>query len=212
MKDNILRATLHPSETRWVGNLYQYDYGQRIIFSGVDLPESYEVHFANSETGVSVTVLGDETGVDIPDALLLTGEEIFIWVFLHSGLNDGETVYKARITVTRRAEITHEEPTPVQQDEITQLIAALNRAVEESETNVTHYPIIQNGIWMIWDAETGDYVSSGINATGPKGDTGERGETGEAGPPGPRGDPGEESVMVGTLISGNMYRLGLERV
>lgn len=241
LRDNVLRVMLQPIGTKRVGNLHQYDYGQRIVFLGAPLPEAYEVHFANAETGTAVTMIGDGTGVDIPDALLLTGEDIWVWVYLHAGDADGETVYKARITVIRRAEITHEEPTPVQQSEITRLVAALNKAVEESEENVSHYPVIENGIWMVWDADAGEYTSTGISATGPKGDTGEKGEKGDTGAKGDKGDkgetgeqgiqgergpqgiqglkgdkgdkgdPGEESVMVATQITENLYRLSLGR-
>ena len=117
------------------GMLFQYDYGQRIVFGGVDLPQAYEVHFSNQKMGKSVTVIGDVTGVDIPDAMLLTGQDVHVWLYLHQGESDGETVYYARIAVRQRAKPTHETPTPVQQDEITQAIAALNAAVESTEAD-----------------------------------------------------------------------------
>lgn len=41
---------------------------------------------------------------------------------------------------------------------------------------------------------------------GPRGDQGPRGETG------PKGDPGVESVLTAVQITGNQYRLGLERM
>lgn len=58
-------------------------------------------------------------------------------------------------------------------------------------------------------------------AQGPEGPRGATGETGAQGPEGPRGatgatgaqgEPGLESVLVGTMISGNKYQLGIERV
>ena len=113
--------------------LYQYDYGQRLILSGVELPESYEVHFSNSETGSSKTSVGNATGVDIPDEFLTSGENVHVWLFLHDGESDGETEYKGVINVYKRARPTNAAPTPVQQDAITQAIAALNAAVTESE-------------------------------------------------------------------------------
>ena len=119
------------------GMLFQYDYGQRIVFGGVDLPQAYEVHFSNQKMGKSVTVIGDVTGVDIPDAMLLTGQDVHVWLYLHQGETDGETVYYARIAVRQRAKPTHETPTPVQQDEITQAIAALNAAVEATEADAS---------------------------------------------------------------------------
>ena len=223
------------------GVLFQYDYGQRMIFTAEQaLPSAYEVHFSNTESeGFGIAMIGDENGVDIPDALLLTGDAVWFWVYLHTGADDGETVYRGRIWVIRRAEAEHEEPTPVQQSEIEQLVNALNRAVEQSEANVEHYPVIQDGMWMIWDAALEEFVSTGISATGPKGDKGEPGDKGDTGnginstvlnpdytltitftdgttyttPPirGEKGDPGEESVMVATQVTENQYRLGLGR-
>ena len=63
--------------------------------------------------------------------------------------------------------------------------------------------ISPDGTWMIWDKDAGEFVDSGVDAIGPKGDPGETGpegpqgpkgdpgETGPAGPQGPKGDPGE---------------------
>lgn len=115
------------------GELFQYDYGQRLIFEGVELPVAYEVHFSNKEHGESKTSIGDSTGVDIPDEYLLTGENIHVWLFLHDGEDDGETEYHGIISVHKRAKPKNAEPTPVQQDVITQTIAALDDAVEEVE-------------------------------------------------------------------------------
>lgn len=112
--------------------LYQFDYGQRLIIDGVDLPQTYEVHFSNAEFGDSTTSLGDNTGVDIPDIYLTTGKDVYAWLYLHTGTEDGETVFKFVIPVRKRAMITDAQPTPVQQDVITQAIGALNVAVEET--------------------------------------------------------------------------------
>ena len=114
--------------------LYQYDYGQRIVFEGFNLPDTYEVHFANTfRNGFTYTVLGDKDGVMIPDACLLTGKEIYVWVFLHETTEDGETVYHVQIPVISRPYISNTEPTPVQQNIITQAIAVLREASSTSK-------------------------------------------------------------------------------
>lgn len=151
---------------------YQYDYGQKLVFRGVTLPESYEVHFSNSENGDSKTQLGDSSGVTIPDEYFTSGENIYAWIYLHDSQSDGRTVYRIKIPVQKRPEITDDEPTPVQQDLITQAIAALNTAVQESERNVSLYPKIIDGYWYLYDATEDDYVNTGVSATGLKGDTG----------------------------------------
>ena len=77
--------------------LYQWDYGQILKITGIPLPEAYEVHFSNSETGGStLTQIGDATGVTIPDELLTTGSDIWAFLYLHEGENDGETEIKSR--------------------------------------------------------------------------------------------------------------------
>lgn len=116
------------------GNLYQYDYGQKLIIYGAVLPETYEVHFSNEQYGSSKTVLGDSTGVVIPDEYLTSGDNIHVWIYLHDGDADGETEYHGIINVIKRAKPTDQEPTPVQQDVITQAIAALNAGAARAET------------------------------------------------------------------------------
>lgn len=117
-------------------NLYQYDYGQKLILEGLDLPAYYEVHFANAECAAESTVMiGDTTGVDIPDEYLASGDAVFAWVFLHETGTDGETRYTVEIPVTSRPEIPYIIPTPEQKDVIDQAIEALNGAVGVAEEN-----------------------------------------------------------------------------
>lgn len=146
--------------------LYQYDYGQKLVIEETQLPMAYEVHFANSESEKSKVVIGNSEGVAIPDEYLLTGEPVYVWVFLHDGENDGETEYRGMIPVIERPEATDIPVTPVEQDLITQTIAALNAAVERSDTNVEHYPKVVDGYWYVWDAEAGDFVNTGVDAEG----------------------------------------------
>lgn len=113
--------------------LWQYDYGQVLKIEGLDLPQAYEVHFSLTEKGGrAVEQIGDASGVIIPDALLQAGTPIYAFLFLHTGLNDGETEYKITIPVKQRPQPSNDVPTPVQQDVITQAIAALNQAVEDT--------------------------------------------------------------------------------
>jgi hypothetical protein len=107
-----------------------------LVFRGIELPENYEVHFSNRDvSGESKAMLGNADGVAIPDEYLLTGNNVYAWVFLHDTADDGETVYKVTIPVAKRAEPSDSEPTPVQQDIITQAIALLNTAVESASTS-----------------------------------------------------------------------------
>lgn len=131
MRGNTVKLTMSPWRVNNSLALYQYSYGQRLIIEGLELPETYEVHFSNSDLGHSKTMIGTSEGVDILDEYLVTGEPIHVWVFLHVGETDGETVCHGIIPVIPRAEPTNEPPTPQQQDVITQTIAVLNAGVSE---------------------------------------------------------------------------------
>ena len=117
--------------------LSQYDYGQVLYISGVNLPEAYEVHFSNASIGSATTCIGNDVGVAIPDMYLVTGKDVHAWIYLHTGEEDGETLYHIRIPGIRRAKPTDQDPTPVQQDVITQAIAALNVAVIETRDSAS---------------------------------------------------------------------------
>lgn len=127
---NVIKAILRNGVISKTQPLYQYDYGQILQISGVELPSVYEVHFANQQHGESKTMIGGEDGVSIPDEYLLSGQDVWAWVYLHTGADDGETEYSIVIPVIARAKPTDAEPTPVQQGVIEQAIAVLNTAVE----------------------------------------------------------------------------------
>jgi hypothetical protein len=136
LNNNILTVVFGPSRTGQTRKAYQYDYGMVLRFPELNLPVAYEVHFANKETGVdSVTQIGGTDGVSVPDAMFVSGEPVHVWVYLHTGEDDGETVYKAVIPVVKRARPSDATPDPVQQSEIDQAIAALNAAVEQTSAD-----------------------------------------------------------------------------
>lgn len=56
--------------------------------------------------------------------------------------------------------------TPAQLDIISAALASLSQAVVNTEENVSHYPIIQNNTWYVWDAITNEYVSTNVSANG----------------------------------------------
>ena len=113
--------------------LYQYDYGQTVTIEGIELPSTFECHFGNGTAGKATVSIGQDNVVTIPDAYLQTGKSIYGWIYLHTGENDGETEYTFRIPVIERPAPDTTQPTPVQQDVITQTIAALNAGVEQAE-------------------------------------------------------------------------------
>lgn len=132
---NVISAFFGNSRAATTAERYQWDYGQVLRINGITLPHSFQVHFSNTpKVGTSKTAIGTDGAVVIPDEYLTTGKTIYAWIFLHDSATDGETIYSITIPVIPRPQPTDEEPTPVQQSEINQLINALNSGVDKAET------------------------------------------------------------------------------
>lgn len=153
--------------------LYQYDYGQILSFCGVDLPDSYEVHFAKEGDAQTVSVLGNSSGVLIPDMYLTTAKTVYAWLFLHEGEDDGETEYKVTIPVLARPEPSEAQPTPVQQDIITQAIAAMQAAQSEFDAMATADGVEAGKVLTAREVEDGRVTEWGFTEGGGGGGTGD---------------------------------------
>lgn len=140
--------------------LYRYDYGQGLTFPDLDLPAVYEVHFAIGEHGESVTALGDETGVSIPDALLAVGEPISAWIFLHDGGDDGETVRRVTIPVLRRARPGMGSVSPEEQNLLSRAVALLHDALVETKEAADALRQLHAG--DVSFAKTADYAAGTV--------------------------------------------------
>jgi len=103
--------------------LYQYDYGQILVFDDITLPETYEVFFSNNVVQDAAVAIGTSEGVLIPDYYLTTGKNVLAWIFLHEGEDDGETEYVVRIPVRPRSYNSDKDIPPEEQSVITELIA-----------------------------------------------------------------------------------------
>ena len=115
---------------------HQYDYGQALSITGITLPDVFEAHFASVDGTQTVTMLGHDGVVEVPDELFQVAKAIICYIYLHDENTDGRTVYTIKIPVKNRPKPSDVEPTPVQQDIITQAIAALNDAVEQTGQDV----------------------------------------------------------------------------
>ena len=218
MSDNILHVDISGQTAVAERPLYQYDYGQILVFDAVELPSAYEVHFALDPNGTSTTQIGSADGVPIPDAYLLAGKTIYAWVYLHAGEDDGETKYTAIIPVIGRPAISNDQPDPVEQDVITETIAALNagvQAAEDAQEAVENMGVNATTLPAGSAATVTKTVSDGVVTLsfgipkGEKGDTGATGQTGQTGQTGPRGPEGPTGqtgatprISIGTVSTG----------
>ena len=154
-------------------NLAQWDRGQVLKLTGVELPPAYQVEFCNPGDAQTVPMIGNADGVDIPDALLETGKTIIAYIVLHDTESDRESEYWVTILVKPRPEPGDVTPDPEQQTVIDQLIAALDAGVEAAETAeaaaesaASHYPKIENDMWYVWDPFAGEWINTGVSARG----------------------------------------------
>ena len=116
--------------------VYQYDSGMILQISGLDdLPSTFRVDFANTETGQSKTVIGTDGQVHIPYEYFVPGATIHCWL-VWTGEDYTVTRKHIMIPVARRATPTDEEPSPDEQGVIDQAIAALNDAVTQTGQDV----------------------------------------------------------------------------
>ena len=85
--------------------LWQYDYGQRLQIKGLDLPETFEVHFAWKDSEKAKVVIGSTVAgistVDIPNIALEQRRTITAYIYL-SDTTEGETVNTIVLSVNKR--------------------------------------------------------------------------------------------------------------
>lgn len=157
-------------------SLAQWDRGQILKITGVDLPQVYNVEFCCQGDLTTTPMLGGADGVEIPNLLLQRGLPIIAYLVLHEGQDDRETEYWITIYVKQRAMPPSVTPNPEQADIIDQLVAALNEGVTDAENaaaqaeaQVAYYPTVIDGTWHVWDALTESWVDTEVPATGPAG-------------------------------------------
>lgn len=130
----IIEAPFNQRDRRCVvGPLWQYDYGQILKITGIELPENYEVHFSNSPHGFSKPVVGNSEGARIPAEYLKSGANVFAWLYVHQGEDDGSTEYQVEIQVRRRAQPSDVILEPEEMTDVANLIGSMNAALESAK-------------------------------------------------------------------------------
>ena len=117
-----------------------YFYNNGILFkpTDLDLPASYQVHWADSpQASTTLETIGTAEGAPIPDDLWNRSRVIYGWIYLHPTEDSGVTGYEVRIYKNVRAGMPDgTEPTPAEQSTIDQAISALNTAVAKTAQDV----------------------------------------------------------------------------
>ena len=158
--------------------LFQYDYGQKVLIKGLNLPQSFEFHISNSNSpkASSNIFLGNNNEIIIPDEYLTSGEDIYIWIFLHQTTSDGQTRYTINIPIQKRPKAESKEPTQVEQNVINQLISSLEQkvdkistATEQAKDTFLKYPKIVDDYWYAYDIQTKDWINTEVKALGEDG-------------------------------------------
>ena len=158
--------------------LFQYDYGQKVLIKGLNLPQSFEFHISNSNSpkASSNIFLGNNNEIIIPDEYLTSGEDIYIWIFLHQTASDGQTRYTINIPVQKRPKAESKEPTQIEQNVIDQLISTLEQkvdeisaATEQAKDTFLKYPKIIDDYWYVYDIQTKNWINTEVKALGEDG-------------------------------------------
>lgn len=129
---NITEVTFNGAKRTTTKRLYQYDYGQILQFTDLELPEEFEVDFAVDRCGNSETYVGENNQIQIPNKYLTTGNAVVGYIYLHTGEDDGETVYIFTVPVSPRPDRNDPVPSSEQKSRIDVLIERMNEAVDEA--------------------------------------------------------------------------------
>ena len=133
---NIIEVSFGGGSIAYVKVDTAYFYNNGIIFkpTDIDLPASYQVHWADSpQASSTLETIGTAEGAPIPDDLWGRSRVIYGWIYLHPTEDSGVTGYEVRIYKNVRAGLPDgTEPTPAEQSTIDQLISAMNSAVEQT--------------------------------------------------------------------------------
>lgn len=135
MKEKVITVDLKKSKIIRANSQWRYNYGQKLKFTGVELPPTYQVHFSNSVEGEAKTQIGDSTGVLIPPEYFIPGSEIHAWIHLQDE-ESGVTGWEIIIPILKKALPTDQEPDQHETTVIDEAINALNNALETVDDKI----------------------------------------------------------------------------
>lgn len=137
---NVITATFNSGETSAITtSQYQWETGQVLQFSGIDLPATYRVNISNSYHGTSKTQIGTSDGVSIPDVYFATGKYIYVWVVTTYDDDNAEIEYSVTIPIIKTSRPEEYDPDEETETIINQAISALSTALSSFETTTAEF-------------------------------------------------------------------------
>ena len=115
----IIASFKHDQTKVYTKSAHQFDKGQKLIVTGIALPETFEVHISNQrEGGMAYSVIGSAEGVYIPDAMFMSGEYVYAWLYATAENEEGSS---------KGYDVDPEQET-IQEEEVA------SRVIQEGET------------------------------------------------------------------------------
>ena len=195
---NIIEVYPLAGKTAHTAPAWQYDYGQALHINGLELPASYKAEFSNTGRGDAISTVQTTDEITIPAQFLESGASVYVWLVVVDE-QSRTTEYALIVPVAARAKPAGEEPTPAEQSEIDQTLAALNSGISRVEQIADAIPDTINDA-LEAAKESGEFDGpqgpQGIQGVpGPQGEPGAQGETG------PQGEPGADGVTFTPAVS-----------
>ena len=130
---NEIHAYFGKLNTTTTKKVSQWAYGQKLIIHDPELPPVFEAYYSNSRSrGTADPQIGTDGVVDAPHAYFRSGADIYVFLMVHEGQDDGRYNKIVHIPIDPCAEPSDVEPEPYEQNVIDQAIAVLNDAVEQT--------------------------------------------------------------------------------
>lgn len=111
---------------------WQYDVVQILVITAENLPEYYIVDFCNEGDDTTIPMTGSSEGVQIPDEFFQDGRAIKGYVVIAEADGSSQTRYEITIPVSSRPSRSDITPKPSEQQQIDNLVAMMNEAVENA--------------------------------------------------------------------------------
>ena len=130
---NEIHAYFGKLNTTTTAPVKQWAYGQKLVIHDADLPNIFEAYYSNSRSrGEASPQIGTDGVVDAPHEFFRSGADIYVFLMVHEGQDDGRYNKIVHIPIDPCAEPSDVEPEPYEQSVIDQAIAALNDAVTQT--------------------------------------------------------------------------------